>query len=92
MRGADVTQEALFVNRQTADYVPAEHPLRPIRDILNTALRDMDVLVELIPTKRLQQLHVPRREAGVRIVDALSERLEVPSRLFVLLGRRRLRR
>ena len=45
MRGADVTQEGLFVTRQTADYVPAEHPLRPLRDILNRALkRDLDLL------------------------------------------------
>ena len=42
MRGSDVTQEGLFVVRSTADYVPKDHPLRPIRDILNTALREMD--------------------------------------------------
>jgi transposase len=48
MRGADVTQEGLFVTRQTADYVPVDHPLRPIREIVNRALRDMDVLFESI--------------------------------------------
>jgi transposase len=52
MRGADVTQEGLFVTRQTADYVPAEHPLRPIRDIVNRALRDMDMLFESIYQER----------------------------------------
>lgn len=46
MRGPDVTQEGLFVLRQTADYVPAGHPLLAIREILNRALRDMDVLFE----------------------------------------------
>jgi hypothetical protein len=30
------------VVRGTADYVPQEHPLRPIREILNTALREME--------------------------------------------------
>lgn len=44
MRGADVTQEGLFVTRTTADYVPQTHPLRAIREILNTALREMDGL------------------------------------------------
>ena len=39
MRGADVTQEGLFVVKTTSDYVPAEHPLIAIRSILNTALR-----------------------------------------------------
>jgi transposase len=48
MRGADVTQEGLFVTRKTADFVPAGHPLLAIRDIVNTALRDMDVLFESI--------------------------------------------
>jgi len=46
MRGPDVTQEGLFVVRKTADYVPAGHPLLAIREILNHALRDMDMLFE----------------------------------------------
>jgi len=48
MRGAEVTQEGWFVARQTADYVPAEHLLRPIRDIINRALRDLDLVFESI--------------------------------------------
>jgi transposase len=48
MRGADVTQESLFVMRKTADYVPAGHPLVAIREILNHALREMDELFESI--------------------------------------------
>ena len=43
-RGPDVTQEKLFTIRQTADFVPAAHPLVAMREILNRALRDMDVL------------------------------------------------
>ena len=52
MRGADVTQENLFVTRKTSDYVPAGHPLVAIREILNRALRDMDVLFESIYEER----------------------------------------
>ena len=48
MRGADVTQEGLFVTRKTSDFVPAGHPLVAIREIINRALRDMDVLFESI--------------------------------------------
>ena len=48
MRGADVTQEGLFVTRKTSDYVPADHPLVAIREILNRALREMDLLFESI--------------------------------------------
>ena len=42
MRGADVTQESMFSYQTLGDYVPAAHPLRPIREIVNTALREME--------------------------------------------------
>lgn len=48
MRGADITQEGLFVTKKTSDYVPADHPLIAIRTILNQALREMDGLFESI--------------------------------------------
>jgi len=46
MRGADVTREGLFEARTTAECVPAEHPLIAIREILNRALGEMDMLLE----------------------------------------------
>ena len=42
MRGADVTQDGMFSYLTLEDYVPEKHPLRPIREIVNTALREMD--------------------------------------------------
>ena len=42
MRGADVIQEGMFSYLTVEDYVPNEHPLRPIREIVNAALRGMD--------------------------------------------------
>lgn len=44
MRGADVLQESLFTVRKLDDFVPATHPLRPIRDRVNQALVRLDVL------------------------------------------------
>ena len=41
MRGADITQEGLFIVKKTSDYVPAEHPLIAIREIVNAALREI---------------------------------------------------
>jgi transposase len=41
MRGADVTQESMFSYLTLTDYVPETHPLRPIREIVNAALREM---------------------------------------------------
>jgi transposase len=37
-------QDTLFAVRSLESYVPADHPLRPVRDILNEALRRMDPL------------------------------------------------
>ena len=79
MRGPDVTQEGLFVTRRTVDYVPPEHPLRAIRDIVNSALRDMDVLFESIYGDRGRYSVPPERLLRGLLLQALygirSERL-----------------
>ena len=42
MRGADSYSEALFSTVKLDDFVPASHPLRPIRKWMNEALAQMD--------------------------------------------------
>lgn len=42
MRGADAYNEALFTTVKLEDFVPAAHPLRPIRQWVNEALAKMD--------------------------------------------------
>lgn len=42
MRGADVSQGSMFSYLTLKNYVPKEHPLRPIREMVNVALRQMD--------------------------------------------------
>ena len=42
MRGADGYNEALFTTVKLEDFVPASHPLRPIRSWVNEALAKMD--------------------------------------------------
>jgi len=44
MRGADTFTESLFTLRRLDDFVPADHPLRPIRAMVNQALDKMDGL------------------------------------------------
>lgn len=44
MRGSDTFTESLFTLRKLEDFVPASHPLRPIRQMVNAALVKMDVL------------------------------------------------
>lgn len=41
MRGADAMQESLFTVAKLEDFVPADHPLRPIRVLVNDALMAM---------------------------------------------------
>ena len=44
MRGADTFTESLFTLRKLEDFVPADHPLRPIRAMVNEALVRMNGL------------------------------------------------
>ena len=44
MRGADTFTESLFTMRHLDDFVPADHPLRVIRIMVNKALEKMDAL------------------------------------------------
>ena len=97
MRGADITQEGLFVVRQTVDYVPAEHPLIAIREILNGALREMDLLFESmyedsgrysVPPEWLLRGLVLQALYGIRSERLLCEQLgyNMLYRWFVGLG------
>ena len=45
MRGADTFTERLFTMRHLDDFVPANHPLRPIKQMVNAALLKMDALL-----------------------------------------------
>ena len=44
MRGADTFTESLFTMRELEDFLSADHPLRPIRVMVNTALVKMNSL------------------------------------------------
>ncbi|MGF6980087.1 transposase [Paraburkholderia sp. JPY465] len=48
MRGMDEMQEALFTTVKLEDFVPAGHPLRPIRLLVNQALKRLNGLFSVI--------------------------------------------
>jgi len=48
MRGSDGMQEALFTVAKLEDFVPADHPLRAIRDLVNEALVRLNGLFNVI--------------------------------------------
>ena len=85
MRGADVTQESLFTFKQLNDFVPADHPLRPIREMLNTALKAMDGTFaqmyahngrESIPPERLLRALTLQVLYSIRSERQLCEQLQ----------------
>jgi len=48
MRGSDAMQESLFMMAKLEDFVPADHPLRPIRVLVNQALARLNGLFNAI--------------------------------------------
>ena len=42
MRGADIHQDTLFSTVIPEERVPKDHPLRPIREMVNAALKELD--------------------------------------------------
>lgn len=48
MRGCDEMQESLFTVSKLEDFVPADHPLRPVRLLVNDALKKLNGLFNLI--------------------------------------------
>ena len=46
MRGADVFSEQLFTVKPLNEFIPANHPLRPVREMVDEALRRLDRLFE----------------------------------------------
>jgi transposase len=45
MRGADTFTESLFTMRRLDDFVPDNHPLRPVRTMVNLALKNIEPLL-----------------------------------------------
>jgi len=97
MRGADVTQESVFSYQTLSEYVPKEHPLRAIREIVNAALREMDETFaamyadsgrDSIPPEQLLRGLILQSLYGLRSERLLCEQLgyNMLFRWFVGLG------
>ena len=71
MRGGDVLQESMFTVRTLNDFVPPEHPLRPIREILNAALKEMDELFTRMYSECGRESIAPERLLRGLVLQAL---------------------
>ena len=48
MRGADVSRPMWFITRRVADFVPPDHPLRALRELIDEALASLDGLFDTL--------------------------------------------
>ena len=74
MRGADTTQEALFSTVHLNTFVPADHPLRAVRAILDEAMQRLDGLFNLA--------YAPNGKASIapeKLLRALMYKCFIPS-------------
>lgn len=85
MRGEDIQQSELFSYGSLEDRVPANHPLRPIRGMVDEALKELDPLFDTIydadgrksiPPERLLRALLLQMLYSVRSERMLMEQLE----------------
>ena len=69
MRGMDEMQEPLFTTVKLEDFVPADHPLRPIWLLVNAALKRLNGLFSAIDGRT-------SRHAGYRASQVIRKRIE----------------
>jgi transposase len=91
MRGADFMQDTLFTMRSLDSFVPADHPLRPVREILNTALKAMDRLFAAMYAKSGRDSIAPEKLLRALMLQVLygvrSERMLIEQLGYNLLFR-----
>lgn len=91
MRGQDIMQDTLFTVRSLDSFVPENHPLRPIREILNQALKDMDAAFKAMYAESGRESIAPEKLLRALMLQLLyairSERLVVEQLGYNLLFR-----
>lgn len=84
MRGTDIFQESLFTTVQLESFVPADHPLRPIKALLDEAMKNLNWLFggiyadtgrESIPPERLIRAQLLQVLYSIRSERQLVEQI-----------------
>jgi transposase len=90
MRGADITQEALFSYRTLEERIPADHPLRQLRKVVDSLLTTMDADLDTLYAKTGRESIPPERLLRASLIQVLfsirSERQLVQHLDFNLLS------
>lgn len=91
MRGVDLMQESLFTTVHLESFVPADHPIRALRDLFNTALTRISYLFDGIYADGGRESIPPERLLRAQLLQVLysirSERQLVEQTHYNLLFR-----
>ena len=71
MRGEDVFQESLFTTVQLESFVPVDHPLRPIKALLNEAMKNLDWLFSALYCNTGRESIPPERLIRAQLLQVL---------------------
>ncbi|NHO68408.1 IS5 family transposase [Aestuariicella hydrocarbonica] len=71
MRGVDVFQESLFTTVQLESFVPENHPLRPIKALLNEAMKNLNWLFSSIYCNTGRESIPPERLIRAQLLQVL---------------------
>lgn len=71
MRGEDVFQESLFTTVQLESFVPADHPLRPIKALLDEAMKNLNWLFSSIYAETGRESIPPERLIRAQLLQVL---------------------
>lgn len=71
MRGPDIQQDTLFSTTSPASRVPLDHPLRPIRTIVDQALRELDADFNTLYAEAGRQSIPPEKLLRAQLLMAL---------------------
>jgi hypothetical protein len=78
MRGIDVFSEQLFTVKRLEEFIPANHPLRPVREMINGALQRLDGLFERIYEPAWKGRASEHRTGETGACDAAASVLQHP--------------
>jgi len=71
MRGTDITQESLFTTVHLETFVPAGHPFRPIRAMVNEVLGPMSWLFDSMYAEGGRESILPERLVRAMLLQVL---------------------
>jgi transposase len=91
MRGEDIIQESLFTTVHLGTFIPSDHPLRPIRQLIDQAMKRLNWLFDRIYAEGGRQSIPPERLIRAQLLQVLytirSERQLVEQISYNLLYR-----